>query len=255
MKDFTLRAYQEYVRSLQESYRQILRFDEFFSANPRPHHFCIVRHDVDRKPDRALRMAQLENLLGLKATYFFRAKRHTLIPATMRAICELGHEVGYHYESLSDARGNRELAKREFENKLATMRKIVPVRTAAMHGRPFSKFNNLDLWQDPDEYSQMKKCFGLLGEVYLDINYSDIVYITDTGRNWSSGKSNRRDEVQSEIKKDFKNGKQLLKYFKNNPHPKFVFSVHPERWTDSLPGWLGQMFWDQSANIAKKLVN
>jgi hypothetical protein len=254
MKDFTLRAYQEYVRSLQESYRQILRFDEFFSANPRPHHFCIVRHDVDRKPDRALRMAQLENLLGLKATYFFRAKRHTFIPATMRAICELGHEVGYHYESLSDARGNRELAKRDFEKKLTAMRRIVPVGTAAMHGRPFGKFNSLDLWRDPDDYSRMKKYFCLLGEVYLEIDYSDVAYITDTGRNWISDKSNRRDMVQSEVKKDFKNGKQLLKYFKNNPHPKLVFSVHPERWTDAKPAYYFRLFIDFCTNIAKDLM-
>lgn len=254
MKDFTLRAYQEYVRALQGSYREILRLYEYFLANPKPNHFCIVRHDVDRKPDRALRMAQLENLLGLKATYFFRAKSHTFIPATMRAIYELGHEIGYHYESLSDARGNRELAKKDFEKNLTAMRKIVPIRTAAMHGRPFSKFNNLNLWQDPDDSSHLNKTFGLLGEVYLDIDYSDVAYISDTGRNWSSNKSNRRDKVQSDVKKDFKNGKQLLQYFETNPHPKLVFSIHPERWMDSILGWMGQAFRDQSANLAKKLI-
>lgn len=254
MKDFTLRAYQEYVRALQGSYREILRLYEYFLANPKPDHFCIVRHDVDRKPDRALRMAQLENLLGLKATYFFRAKSHTFIPATMRAIYELGHEIGYHYESLSDARGNRELAKKDFEKNLTAMRKIVPIRTAAMHGRPFSKFNNLNLWQDPDDSSHLNKTFGLLGEVYLDIDYSDVAYISDTGRNWSSNKSNRRDKVQSDVKKDFKNGKQLLQYFKNSPHPKLIFAVHPERWTDAKPAYYLRCLFDICANIAKDLI-
>lgn len=31
-----------------------------------------MRHDVDRKPQNALRMAKLENDLGIKVTYYFR---------------------------------------------------------------------------------------------------------------------------------------------------------------------------------------
>jgi len=31
----------------------------------------IIRHDIDRKPERALKMAEIENDLGVKSTYFF----------------------------------------------------------------------------------------------------------------------------------------------------------------------------------------
>jgi hypothetical protein len=33
--------------------------------------FCLVRHDVDRKPLNALKMAEIENKLGVKSTYYF----------------------------------------------------------------------------------------------------------------------------------------------------------------------------------------
>ena len=31
----------------------------------------IIRHDIDREPERALKMAEIENDLGVKSTYFF----------------------------------------------------------------------------------------------------------------------------------------------------------------------------------------
>ncbi|MFQ6062769.1 MAG: hypothetical protein ACE5J9_06290 [Methanosarcinales archaeon] len=34
--------------------------------------FIILRHDVDRKVENALKMAQLENELGIASTYYTR---------------------------------------------------------------------------------------------------------------------------------------------------------------------------------------
>lgn len=254
MTDFTLRIYQDYARALKGSFALILRFDEYFAAEPRPGQFCLVRHDVDRNPYRALRMARLENLLGLKTTYYFRANRTIFKTAIARAIHEWGHEIGYHYESLSETKGCRDLAIKDFERNLSAMRKIVPVNTVARHGRPLGKYDNLDLWRDPDDYSIMKRKYGLLGEVYLEIDYSDVAYITDTGRNWSSFKSNKRDIVQSHIKTEFRNGKELLRYFRNSPHPRLVFVVHPERWTELMPAYCARYLFDYAANRAKDLL-
>lgn len=254
MRDFTLQAYREYLRCLKASYQNFLRIDEYFMISPKPENFCIIRHDVDRNPERALRMAELENQLDLKTTYYFRVKRHTFKPGIMKSISALGHEIGYHYESLSDAKGNRDAAIVDFEKNLAKMRTVIPVRTAAMHGRPFNHHNNLDLWRDPKDRSLLMGRWGLAGEVYLDIDYSDIAYITDTGRSWEAGASNVRDKVRSDVKASFKNGKQLIHYLQNNPHPKLIISIHPERWTNTDFAYLGRLIFDSLTNVVKNLV-
>ena len=32
----------------------------------------FIRHDIDRKPERALKMAEIEHDFGVKSTYYFR---------------------------------------------------------------------------------------------------------------------------------------------------------------------------------------
>jgi len=66
MKDFTLGAYKAYLKAIRFSYSNILRFDEFFLAKPKPETFCLLRHDVDRRPKRALQMAKVENEMGIR---------------------------------------------------------------------------------------------------------------------------------------------------------------------------------------------
>ena len=62
--------------------------------------FCVLRHDVDKIPENALRMAELEAEMGIYGTYFFR-----IVPASfniniIEKIAKLGHEIGYHYEEV-----------------------------------------------------------------------------------------------------------------------------------------------------------
>ena len=84
----------------------------------KPDDFVIIRHDVDRMPYRALDMAKLESKKGIKSTYYFRSKKHTFKPKIIKEISSLGHEIGYHYESLSDAKGDMDLAFADFEKNL-----------------------------------------------------------------------------------------------------------------------------------------
>lgn len=95
----------------------------------------------------------------------------------------------------------------------------------------------------------------MLGELYLDIDYTDIAYINDTGRNWTTGRANRRDHVNSSVPADFGSGDELLRYLSERPHHRLVFQVHPERWTDSWTGYVAQWALDTATNMAKQGVN
>jgi hypothetical protein len=66
----------------------------------------VLRHDVDQYPASALRMAAIEQELGLCSTWYFRWR--TAHPEVVRAIRDAGHDVGLHYETLT-----RELLCRE----------------------------------------------------------------------------------------------------------------------------------------------
>jgi hypothetical protein len=251
MRDFTLAAYKEYLKAIKSSYENILTFSEYFSAEPRPESFCLIRHDVDRKPGNALRMAKLENGMGIKSTYYFRMKPHTFKPNIIVEIAGLRHEIGYHYESLSEANGDMSAALRDFENNLKKLREIVSIRTISMHGRPLKPYDSRDMWTSADSHNRLIEKDGILGEVYLDIDYTDIAYINDTGRNWTSGRFNIRDKVASNIEFDFKNGEGLLGYLNSSPASKMVFQVHPERWENNVIRWVIQYFLDTAVNMVK----
>lgn len=254
MRDFTLESYDRYLQAIISSYDKIITFQDYLTLHPKPSSFCIIRHDVDRKPRSALKMAEFEKTINVRSTYFFRTKSISFKPAIIKSINTLGHEIGYHYECLSDTNGNEKLALLDFEKNLTKLRNLCSVKTIAMHGSPLKPYNNSDMWRSPQNRTILKKKYNILGEAYLDIDYSDIVYINDTGRNWLTSKHNVRDKVNSTIRKEFSNGDELHGYLSSAPHPKIVFQVHPERWTDNTFSWLFQFVKDTIANIIKLLV-
>jgi len=255
MRDFTLKAYRAYLEAIAASGIPFLMFRDFMVLDRQPGRFCLIRHDVDRRPQNALSMAKVEASMGIHATYYFRMKPTTFRPDIIRAIADMGHEVGYHYESLSDTRGDIPAAISDFRQQLQRLREVTDVRTCSMHGRPLRPFDNRDIWRDPANHAILTDELGLLGEVYLDIDYTDIAYINDTGRNWTSGESNRRDKVDSRIAADFPSGIALLHYLRTAPHPRMVFQIHPERWTDSPVEWSVQLAKDRGINVVKAVLN
>ena len=250
MKDFTFTAYKRYLDAIKSAYTNILRFDEFLALKSLPESFLVIRHDVDRRPYKALSMARLENEMGVKTSYYFRAKSNTFKKDIIEDISSLGHEIGYHYESLSDTNGDMDSAVIDFEKNLNRFRKIVPIRTISMHGRPFKPYDNRDMWRGPQRSILLNK-LEIMGEVYLDIDYTDIAYINDTGRNWTSSSSNKRDKVISAVRCDVNNGEELHDHFKTKYFPKVVFQVHPERWSESIPEHYYLQFKDVLINILK----
>jgi hypothetical protein len=254
-KDFTLKIYKEYLEAIKYSRIPFYTYQDFMAdTSISKKSFCLIRHDVDRKPKLSLDMAKLENKLGISSTYYFRMKPSSFNVKIIKEIEGLGHEIGYHYEVLSDTSGDFPKAFELFKKNLEKLREFCTVNTCSMHGRPFKPYDNRDLWSNSNYHSALKEELGVLGEVYLDIDYSDIAYINDTGRNWTSGKNNVRDKVYSEISADFASSNELKEYLKS-PHSKLVFQVHPERWSDNSIVWFNQSLKDSLINLVKRLLS
>ena len=168
---------------------------------PPPPAFVLLRHDVDARPQNALRMARLEHSLGIRGTYYFRMP-HTFDPPIIKEIAALGHETGYHYETMVQIKigrgqgrgqGREEHVKWAYElfvENLEKLRTIVPVTTICMHGSPLSRFDNREIWEKYD-YRNL----DILGDPYFDIDFSRVAYFTDTGRRWDGTGVSIRDKV------------------------------------------------------------
>jgi hypothetical protein len=101
------REYHELLRvALSQGYA-VLSLQDWLAdptlAAERPR--LLVRHDVDQYPGSALRMAAIEEDLGLRSTWYFRWR--TASPQVIERIVDRGHAVGLHYETLT-----RELLRR-----------------------------------------------------------------------------------------------------------------------------------------------
>jgi len=135
--DFTLNKYEKLISTLGPGDYTVLRY------LTRGNRF-ILRHDVERMIQNALDMAQREHKHGITSTYYFRVP-YSYNRKIITEIYDLGHEIGYHYETLAKARGDYRKAYELFKTELG-MFKQWKVKTIAMQGSPASRFDNKELW-------------------------------------------------------------------------------------------------------------
>lgn len=245
-KDFTIYKYESLLKSIISKKIPVYTVLEWYKNKPPKG--ILIRHDIDRWAKNALYIAKLENKLGIKTTYYFRKTKGSFKPKIIDEISKLGHEIGYHYEDLSLAKGDYDKAGKTFHKHLSKLRKIAEVRTCAMHGSPFSKWNNLNFWK-----TNKLEEFGLEAEAFLSIDYSDIYYFTDTGRSWAENSSNIRDKVNTKKKANIETTDELIDFIKKNINEKIAIVMHPERWRNNFYTYYYSYFTDIIKNLIKKL--
>lgn len=244
--DFTLKKYRKLLENIQSSGFETYGILDWFEQ--KPDSGVLIRHDVDRRANNSLKVAKLEKELGIKSTYYFRITSGSFKPVIIKAIKDLGHEIGYHYEDLSIAKGHYDEGIKLFQKHLKQFEGLANVKTIAMHGSPLSKYDNRDIWEKYD----FKK-YGVEAEAFLSIDYKDVYYFTDTGRSWSS-EANLRDKVDSDLDKKIDTTDELIKFIKENKGQKFAVVSHPERWDDNLLEWSISYAKDRSINIIKLIL-
>ncbi|MBQ4395270.1 MAG: hypothetical protein II825_08260 [Paludibacteraceae bacterium] len=275
MKDFTLDIYRELLERLQENGYELIPYSEYCRLKDEkkqmPERFVILRHDVDAKPINSLRTAQIEHSLGARATYYFRTpesgcydkkgiqagshKGEMSLPEVIRGIVNLGHEIGYHYEDMSLCGGDYEKAWAHFKSWLDYFRQYYAVETICMHGAPTSKYDSKDLWQKYDY-----KSLGLIGEPYLDTDFKDVFYLTDTGRCWDGYKVSVRDKIPQYQEEWNQRGwtwhgtEELIAAVQAGRLPAHVMiTTHPQRWTNDSAAWWRELVLQNMKNIIKKI--
>lgn len=246
--DFTQKIYTELLKTLKAQGYSFQTFEDFVQKPEKK--VVVLRHDVDKLPQNAVDLAGIENNLGIKASYYYRIVKQSNVPALIEKVRNMGHEIGYHYEDLTLAKGDKEHAIKMFEKNLTYFRKFYPVVTACMHGSPLSKWDNRDLWK---KYNY--KDYGIIAEPYFDINYDKVFYLTDTGRHWNNSGVSVRDKVKSGFEIDVKSTEHLIKLLKTAELPqKIIINTHPQRWFDPGFNWLKELILQNIKNQIKKFI-
>lgn len=237
--DFTLKKYRELLVALK-GYGDI-----------------VLRHDVDLKPRNSLATAKIENELGWKAVYYFRAVSESWDEEIIRQIAALGHDIGYHYESLTTCDGDVDAAWEDFKTNLSKLAAVVgkPVTKICMHGSPRSPWDSKDLWKKYDY-----RTLGVTFEPYLDTDFSKTFYLTDTGRRWDGYKVSVRDripefqDIWATEGLVFHSTDNLIAAANEGRLPReIMITTHPQRWNEQFAPWLYEFVIQNIKNLVKRL--
>ena len=89
--NFTISTYKQLLQELQKTRYSFLTLEQYCNMENLPERFIILRHDVDRKPGNALKIAKTENELKIKASYYFRTGKESNRYDIIEQIAELEH--------------------------------------------------------------------------------------------------------------------------------------------------------------------
>lgn len=289
--DFTLKTYKRLLEALKDYFPRFYGFGEIIAENP--DRFIVLRHDVDRKPSNALTLAEIEAAAGIRASYHLRIGIIANHYSVLQELADMGHEVAYHYEDLSAVCNHRraggnlseeiiQAAVERFQVNLGSFRKSYPVNIISMHGSPLFAIDNRLLWKYFDY-----RIDGIVCEPYFDIDVSDLLYLTDTGRRWDGEKSNIRDRgthfaqgveedpysewvtrpvrgssmCMTDDGKAFRAGNRIrttndiISATSEKKLPqKVIINTHPQRWTDKPLPWIYEFVFQSLKNQIKTVI-
>ena len=236
----------------------IEKYCELLTALGR-HKKLYIRHDVDLRPEYALRVAEVEAEMGMRATYYFRSMHFGSHAETIKAIAALGHRAGYHYECLTATDGDVAAAYEDFCRNLERLRQIVPVSTACAHGSPRSPWDSQDIWNQYDIHS-----LGIDYEPMIDTDFARTLYLTDTGRRWDGYRMSVRDKVpqyQEQWEREglsFHTTDDIIHALNDIHHPihqkELLVNTHPQRWMPFGVAWMYEAGMQWGKNIAKYIL-
>jgi len=247
-RDYTYKIYETLLNSIIHSGYQCLPYADFVTHKyAQSSKQFVLRHDVDRKPENAVKIAEIEKRKGVKGTYYWRVVSESYNETCIKNVVDMGHELGFHYEDLTLTNGNSDKAIKLFEQNLEKFRKFYPVNTICMHGSPLTKWDNREIWKKFDY-----KKYGIIAEPYFDTDFSKIFYVTDTGRHWNKESVSVRDKVNTGFNIPMENTEHFIQLLRMKSFPnQMMMNIHPHRWNDNFLQWTRELVFQNIKNLIK----
>lgn len=174
---FAYQSYKEMLRLLQVNGYHIANYHNW-TEYPKT---VILRHDIDNSPEKALRLAKLENEEGVCSTYFVMLTSdfyNVFSGQTAKTLYELasfGHEIGLHFDEkrYPDCFGKPRKCIEKIRMEAYTLQQLLgtPVSVVSMH-RPSKAMLDANL-QVPDMINSYGTTF-----------FRDFKYLSDSRHHW-----------------------------------------------------------------------
>jgi len=186
IEDFTYSAYDSLINLINKNG---YRFTNYHNSADDGKKQCIIRHDVDSRLEKTVRLGEIEYNNDLSSTYFVLLRTDMYNVFSKRCVeffnrlQSLGHEIGLHFDEGFFAEKDYDI-KREIKNEAAILSEAIgqEVRVVSMH-RPSEKTLGADYQFDNIVNSNSKKFF------------KEFKYLSDSRMFW---RENVEDAVCSE---------------------------------------------------------
>ena len=174
--EFTYNAYRNLVRILRDCGYTLSSYKDWGNTS----RCAILRHDIDNDIEKALKLAKVEQELGVKSTFFvlvtsdfynvFSAKSEGML----KAIIDCGHNIGLHFDEMryTDIITPQDACAHILEEAtLLSLSTGTPVDMVSMH-RPSKMMLEADL--------EIPGMINSYGQVY----FKRFKYLSDSRRRW-----------------------------------------------------------------------
>jgi len=201
-KNFSIKYYTYLMETIKNNYK-IIDYQSVYEEDYKK--TILVRHDIDVSLYDALKLAEVEATVGIKATYFIWLRSNFYNPLSIEGreiiekIITLGHDIGLHFDPTSLTSG---------ANIDDAVRKEVEVFESMIN----TKITAVSFHQPPKELiSSDNEYLANLPQVYSKTIFDKFTYFADSNCKWSK-------PIEELIKAE---------------HKHIQFLVHPVWWTNS----------------------
>ncbi|MFB6317448.1 hypothetical protein [Saccharicrinis sp. FJH54] len=252
--DFNLKTYQQLLNALVQAGYDFQVFSDFIATEKAK--TVTLRFDSEKNLRNTLYIAEILHEFNIRGTFYIRILKELNLKGIIEKLKSLNHEIGYHYDDLTESGGNFSKAIDRFKSNLSLLRTNAPVKTIVAEGAPLSKYDNRSLWQTYDYHD-----YGITGEPYFDVDFSKVLYLTDTGRRWDGYKVSVRDKIPEHQERWEREGlvfhstKDIIKAIQQDRLPdRIMFTFHPQRWHSSFIPWLKELILQRAKNVVKRIL-
>jgi hypothetical protein len=231
--DFSLAHYKEILETALAAGYSFLSYDDDLEEH-RGKRICILRHDIDYTPERAVFFGEIEADLGIRSTYFFQIcagpynirerRNHQVI----RRLNDWGHHLSLHL----DLGWNPDSSWAEVVDQVKKEKQIFQLMTGVTPGETVSVHN-------PHRYADrvMNQVVEGMPHTYEPKYFSEIKYFSDS-QGWYEG--------------------CMCAIFREKKYPHIQFLTHPYIWPKEDKGGfianMAELIKDRSVELESYLV-
>jgi len=190
----------------------------------------VNRVDIDFSVKKSLRLIEIFNELGIKASFFLRLHAPEYNPFSfenykiIKFLIDSGHELGYHSEVIDQSIIWNEDAKECLLRDIKVINEMfnINIKGVASHGG-MTGDNNLDFWKE-----RKASDFNLLYEAYdhqPEFNlFQEAFYVSDS--EWTRWKSYNKGKLEEGNRKSFLENAL-------DAHPLIYLLIHPDTYYET----------------------